>query len=237
MYLLIDAGNSRLKYGLHDGRTWLLQADTSGLAPELRLPAEASPHKILVSNVAGQAVGEQIARALEKFSAPVEWLSSSKCRCGLSNAYEQPESLGTDRWAAAIAAWQMTTSECLVVCCGTATTIDLITAEGVFSGGCILPGLETMLESLVKRTAGLPLSTGELKLPPRNTHDAIATGCILAQTGAIERMADLSGKHTRILLTGGNASRIQPHLQRPAVLHAGLVLDGLLAIAREARTD
>ncbi|MEN3110412.1 type III pantothenate kinase [Uliginosibacterium paludis] len=237
MHLLIDAGNSRLKYGLHDGRQWILQNDTNGLAPELLLPDGLIPTGIVVSNVAGAAVGQQISKVIDSFAAPVEWLSASASRCGLINDYERPGALGSDRWAAAIAARRLTQSECLVVSCGTATTIDIVRADGHFAGGCILPGLQTMLDSLVRRTAGLPLSTGNLKLPPRNTHDAIATGCLLAQAGAIERMARLLGDGAQIILTGGNAERIKPHLQIAASLRPGLVLDGLLAVALDSSTS
>lgn len=235
MYLLIDAGNTRIKYGLHDGTNWLAQNACALDAPELlSLPAGIRPRRVLVSNVAGVSVAERIGARLESYGAEVEWLRASQSRCGLANGYERVETLGTDRWAAAIAGWR-TRGACLVVSAGTATTIDIVTAEGLFAGGCILPGLDTMIESLPLRTAGLPCSTGRYELPPRNTHDAIATGCLLAQAGAIERMAEAAG--SPVLLTGGNAERILPHLRLPASYLPGLVLDGLLAIATDENDD
>lgn len=236
MFLLIDAGNSRLKYGLHDKQRWLSQGDTSLLQPDFNLPADFEPARIIVSNVAGAETGNRIQQALSRFAARVEWFRASAQRCGLINDYEQPDTLGADRWAAAIAAWKHLHSACIVVSCGTATTIDLINDQGHFTGGCILPGLDTMLESLARKTAGLPLSTGTLILPPRNTHDAIATGCLLAQSGAIEHMARQLGPDASLLLTGGNAVRIHPHLQVKASIKQGLVLEGLLNVAREARS-
>lgn len=236
MYLLIDAGNTRLKYGLHDGADWLVQ-DASALdaAEPLRLPPAVRPHRIVVSNVAGDAVAGRIDALLKDFDAPVEWLRASPRRCGLANGYAHAEALGPDRWAAAIAGWR-TSGACLVVSAGTATTIDIVMAAGHFAGGCILPGLDTMLDSLPRRTAGLPRSHGAYAIPPRNTHDAIATGCLLAQAGAIERMAEEAGRPP-VLLTGGNAERILPCLRLPARHMPGLVLDGLLAIATDGNDN
>lgn len=236
MYLLIDAGNTRLKYGLHDGKAWLTQ-EICPLDADIELPAGLKLQKIVIANVAGQKVAQGLQARLIQHEAPTEWLKASAQRCGLINNYENPSALGADRWAAAIAGWQRTGKACLVVSAGTATTIDLISHEGRFCGGCILPGLSTMLESLSTRTASLPLSTGNFQLPPRNTHDAIATGCLLAQTGAIEHMASLLDKDATILLTGGNAQRIQPHLRLPAHLVPGLVLEGLLQIATDGMTN
>jgi type III pantothenate kinase len=233
MYLLIDAGNSRLKYGLHDGEAWLLQQSGSLQEDALAIPAGFAAQKIVIANVAGQDVARRLQTLLAPCDAPIEWLKASVQRCGVVNDYENPAALGADRWAAAIAAWQQMGEACMVISAGTATTIDLVSQAGHFRGGCILPGLVTMLESLTVKTADLPMGTGHFQLPPRNTHDAITTGCLLAQAGAIERMASLLGKGAPVLLTGGNAERIQPYLQLPVRLIPGLVLDGLLEIATD----
>lgn len=234
MFLLIDAGNSRLKYGLHDGTEWVGQGNTAPENASIELPEGVRVARVVVANVAGDAMRAKLSARLAALQAPVEWLVPEAERCGLRNAYDTPAALGADRWAGAIAAWHRVHGECLVVSAGTATTIDHIAADGVFLGGCILPGLDTMLDSLVRNTAALPRSQGQVRMPPRNTHDAIATGCLLAQTGAIVRMAQGLGPAARVLLTGGHAETIRANLPLAAELHPGLVLDGLHIIAVDA---
>ena len=87
-----------------------------------------------------------------------------------------------------------------------------------------------MRASLAHNTAQLPLSEGDFRCEPRNTMDAIASGCLHAQIGAVERMfAKLSAEPGAIcLLTGGAAKRISPHLSIPFQLADNLILDGLV---------
>ena len=237
MYLLIDAGNSRLKHACHDGNQWLMQSASSLDSPSLELPEGFCPDRIVIANVAGEEVATHLTHLLSGLDAPIEWLKASAERCTLKNAYSEPARLGADRWAAAIAAWTLTQRDCVVVCAGTATTIDLIQPDGLFAGGCILPGLEMMLDSLPLKTAGLPRSNGRWQMPPRNTHDAIATGCLLAQTSAIREMSELLSPDAPILLAGGAANQLLPHLGPRVCLHADLVLQGLLCIATNGSKD
>ena len=105
------------------------------------------------------------------------------------NRYRNPAQLGSDRWAALIGARHLLgTRPAMVVVCGTATTIDFLTEEGVFKGGVIMPGVGLMLRSLHEGTAALPDQGGEFFSYPTQTVDAIASGCQHAQAGAIERL-------------------------------------------------
>lgn len=106
------------------------------------------------------------------------WLRSSASACGVRNAYEQPERLGADWWAALIGARGQLVSDCLVVCAGTATTVERLDASGEFRGGRFLPGVDLMRASLARNTAQLPLAEGEFRMAPRNTMDAIVSGCL-----------------------------------------------------------
>ena len=150
------------------------------------------------------------------------------------NGYEQVERLGADRWAAMVGARAKTQEACLVVCAGTATTVDWLDAQGNFRGGLILPGVRLMCEALARDTAQLPLASGEFRQAPRTTMDAIVSGCLHAQAGAIERMFRQSSAEetiARCLVTGGAASQIVPHLGVPWRMEATLILDGLLQYA------
>jgi type III pantothenate kinase len=165
---------------------------------------------------------------------PVEWFASSSERAGLSNGYRNPAQLGTDRFAAAIGARTLEPGKALVVAtCGTATTIDAISADGRFIGGMILPGLGLMAGSLARGTAQLP-QVGPGSAPPPlfadNTQDAIVSGCIAAQAGAIERAVEAHGAGACIL-SGGAAPYIAPALKVGHRLADNIVLIGLHAAA------
>lgn len=234
--IAIDAGNTRIKWGVHDGAAWVASgALPTGKAAELRQVAAGWPQeaRVVACNVAGPAVERAIGSALEaRLPAPL-WLRSSAGICGVSNGYDRPEQLGADRWAALIGARALASGDCLVVCAGTATTVDWLDAGGGFRGGLILPGVDLMRASLARDTAQLPLAEGRFSAVPRNTMDAIASGCLYAQIGAIECM--FSGlpatPETTCLLTGGAAPRIAPHLHIPFKLAENLILDGLLRFA------
>ncbi len=234
--IAIDAGNTRIKWGVHDGSNWLAQgALPTGEVSRLAEVAAGWPvgEQVVACNVAGDAVAAAICAALtSRFGAP-RWLRSSAYCCGVRNGYEQPERLGADRWAALIGARAQTSSACLVVCVGTATTVDWLAADGEFRGGLILPGVDLMRASLARNTAQLPLADGQFRCAPRNTVDAIVSGCLHAQLGAIERMyAKLSAEPgARCLLTGGAAPSLVPHLEIPFVLVESLILDGLVRFA------
>jgi hypothetical protein len=89
------------------------------------------------------------------------WAKSQSAQHGVRNLYERPpEQLGADRWAALIGARALLGSTCLVVCAGTATTIDRLDASGLFRGGLILPGYDLMRAALAANTAQLPLAEG-----------------------------------------------------------------------------
>ncbi len=231
----LDAGNTRIKWGVHDGSAWIAQgalptADSHQLAQTVgHWPAGAS---VIACNVAGKSVAQAILAALEgRFAAP-RWVEASASAGGVINSYDEPQRLGADRWAALIGARARHAGACIVVGMGTATTIDRLDADGVFRGGLILPGFDLMRDALSRNTAQLPFAAGKYSLTPRNTCDAIASGCLHAQLGAIERMfAQIAGEAGALcLLTGGAAHHVLPHLALPVQCVDSLVLDGLVCL-------
>ena len=107
----------------------------------------------------------------------------------------------------------------MVVVCGTATTIDFLSPDGVFKGGTIMPGVGLMLRSLHEGTAALPDQDGDFFDYPTQTVDAIASGCQHAQAGAIERMyAHESGvvDDLTCLISGGAARAVTAAPDDPA---------------------
>lgn len=235
MMLLIDAGNTRVKWQLRNAANQpvagaaLQHAELEQLGAVLpTLPAACRIH---ASNVAGADMGARITALLGQ--RPIHWLQASAYCCGVRNHYADGQ-LGADRWAALIGAHAQHPAPCLVVMAGTATTIDLLTAAGDFLGGLIVPGSALMQQALTRGTAQLPLAEGRLEQQPRRTIDAIHSGCIQAQAGAIERMfAQLGGAPDALcLLGGGGAEALAPALAIPLRQVDNLVLDGLAAVAR-----
>ncbi len=236
--LLIDAGNTRIKWALQQGEAWTAlphvsreQADT--LAALVRELPEVD--SVWVSNVAGEEVKAHIHAACELRSWPVHFISAQTQQCGVSNSYQSPDRLGSDRWAALIAARQFSARASLVVTCGTATTIDALSAKGVFMGGLILPGITLMQDSLYRNTAQLRSPTGHYADFPTATADAIYSGALQATAGAIERQyALLVDPSATVLLGGGAADLVQGYLRLPVRLVEDLVLLGIKLIAVEA---
>ncbi len=246
--LLVDIGNTFVKWGRYRATAEVSAADNcleSGHAllaeiPELagawrRLPA---PHRVVISNVAGIRARATMIRVLEVWPdvpAPL-WLHAQPEQCGVKNGYRNPEQLGSDRWAAMIGARGLVGPRpVLVVVSGTATTIDFVTAGGEFTGGVILPGVGLMIRSLHEGTAALPDADGQYTDHPRQTVDAIVTGCQHALAGAVERVYRMhAAAHPALgcLLSGGAARALAPRLGIPFRLHDNLVLEGLHRIAR-----
>lgn len=236
--LLVDAGNTRVKWAIaeHDAPLghWLLHgavahADLDALAGAWR------PHGIaraIVANVAGPALRARLETLLPP--GEVEWFASSARRAGVANGYRNPAQLGSDRFAAAIGAHALAPGKAVVVAtCGTATTVDAVGADGTFIGGMILPGLALMASSLARNTAQLPQAAPGAALPPLfadNTNDAIVSGCLSAQAGAIER-AVAAHQAAECILSGGAAPWIASALDIPHRLVDNMVLVGLHAAA------
>jgi type III pantothenate kinase len=239
--LLVDAGNTRVKWALaQEGAPageWI--ADGAVVHAELdSLQAAWSAHAVkraIVSNVAGAAMRERLAALLAQLqAAQLEWFGAQVELAGLRNRYRNPGQLGADRFAAALGARTLAPGRALVVAtCGTATTVDAVSSEGEFLGGMILPGLGLMLESLARGTAQLPAASADAALPPvfaDNTLDAIRSGCVSAQAGAIARaFAALPAE--LCIVSGGAAGHIAPALQVPYRMLDNIVLAGLHAAA------
>ncbi len=247
MILASDCGNTRVKWGLCEPggapaqagrelqpRAWAAQG--TRLLPEIaQLGSDWSdlpqPERIAVANVAGEQAREALEHALKGFAAVPLWVSAQASQCGVTNGYAVVGQLGADRWAALIAAWHLHRGPSLVVTAGTATTVDILSASGYFRGGLILPGVDLMKRSLADNTAGLPLGAGRYAEEPRNTIDAIESGCTDAQVGAIERAFARLEPGALCLLSGGAAGKIAERLNVPFRIVENLALEGLAQIA------
>jgi len=241
--LLFDAGNSRCKWAWIINGIWLRQgvlhnSDTAAWQVlKVSFSQFAAPQKILASNVAGAEIAQYLRELCAVWSCPVEFITAQAEQCGVRNRYEQPSQLGCDRWAALLAAWHRELQACLVVNCGTATTVDALSASGEFLGGLILPGIELMQRSLQINTSQLgdefSRNNGKVTDFPSNTADAIVSGAMRACIGAIQQQYKLLAVNgARCILSGGAAESILPYLGLPTELVDNLVLQGVQIIGQ-----
>lgn len=243
LVLLIDAGNTRVKWALAEAGaapgTWIVSGAVAH-ADLNHLPAswqQFGVQRALVANVAGPRLRDQLQLMIP--TTAIEWFASSAQLDGMRNHYRNPAQLGCDRFAAAIGARALAPGQAIIVAtCGTATTIDAVSGGGDFLGGMILPGLGLMAASLARNTAQLPQVEAGRPLPAGfadNTDDAILSGCLAAQAGAIERAFALHGADICIV-SGGAAPYIAPQLAVPHRMVDNIVLTGLQRAANASDT-
>jgi len=249
-FLAIDIGNTRLKWSLYDaprpgaallahGAEFLENIDklADGSWAEL-----CTPSAILGCIVAGDAIKRRVLEQLELWDVHPHWVVSSQAEAGLTNGYDHPTRLGADRWVAMVGARHRMLAQgperpMVVVMVGTAVTVEAVDTHGRFLGGLILPGHGIMLRALESGTAGLHVPTGEVRLFPTNTSDALTSGGTYAIAGAVERMVQHVRQHCgaepACYMTGGAGWKMAPNMSVQCELVDNLIFDGLLAMAAE----
>lgn len=238
--LALDAGNTRIKWGIAENRRWLQKASLpthdAGALQAVFEKMEALDH-IVISNVAGEGVAQQMTAALAHQPLRPSWVQGQHMQCGVRSGYSVPARLGSDRWAALIAARHFFDGPCVVVNVGTTMTVDALSGEGVFLGGFIVPGIALMRSSLAENTAQLRVSGGSFSYFPSSTEDAVASGTINALSGAVERMigflTQTGEAEALVALSGGDASLVSTQLHARVEVVDDLVLEGLAIIATD----
>jgi len=262
MIVLLDVGNSRIKLG------W--QHPSMGREPSVHAialrPLEALPELLRKwlntlpmpatgawgVNVAGSVVGQRIEQVLLEAGAPVQWLLASTNQFEVRNAYDNPEQLGADRWSALLGLAEHLADPSqtnagkplgasVLATFGTATTIDTLSPARVFEGGLILPGPALMRQSLAQGTANLPLANGAGNNFPKNTLQAISTGVVAAQAGAVWRQCLVAEQQysvpPKLYVSGGGWPEVETEI-RTRLSHldirfiANPVLDGLARMTK-----
>jgi len=238
--LLIDAGNTRVKWQLMDGSIRVLEGvgalDSDPFANLSDVGGKIS--RVAVSTVASEARRCELAEALSCYTpVPPCFYWSEVERAGLVNAYEDHEKMGADRWHAMYGAWTRHRGGFAVVDAGSAITIDYVGAGGKHLGGYILPGRRMMLRSLRNDAAriGFEDHRSDAGEPGASTTECVHHGLFWLWQSIADRIHhDCSAQAIgRVLVTGGDAS---------GILAAGLeaehlpdlVLQGLAAIDAEA---
>ena len=237
--LAIDAGNTRIKWGLDEDGAWrasgaVATADAAALAAALL--GHGPIDRAIASNVAGPEVERELVAATRRLGAARRFVHPAAHEAGVVNRYREPAQLGPDRWAALVAARASGPGPKVVATAGTALTVDALSAAGEFLGGLILPGPALMRRALQAGTARLRDVDGADSDFPSSTPDAITSGAIQACAGAIagvvERLARREGARPEVLLSGGAAQEIAARIAMPYTLRENLVLDGLVRLDR-----
>jgi len=245
MKLLIDIGNTRLKWALWDGKSLQAQnalahgagdnVDFASLFKDIPKPETA-----FVASVAAPALDEVLAQVLRSlFGIQPVFVRSSAKACGVCNAYAQPERLGVDRFLGLIAVHAQGHAPAVVASCGTALTLDALAVDGTHLGGLIAPAPDLMRSALLGNTARLgSIDAAHIVEVADNTADAVASGTWLAAASLIERFVRHAvsrfGVAPHLIIGGGGAAQLGALLTLTHRIDRELVLRGLAYYAEQA---
>jgi type III pantothenate kinase len=250
--LLIDAGNTRLKWVIVKpgmagtaGRARALPWTAGSAASVARRIMRSAPgaQRIVVCSVAGLPLERSLRQAARAAGLPVPlFIRSARRAAGVRNGYVDTWRLGADRWVGLIGARALLPGRALcIVDVGTALTVDLLDAEGRHRGGLLVPGPALMVAALLQSTAGIrrraQSRTRSTATPifARSTRAGLRSGSELAAAALIERVlreaTALLGKRPKLLLAGGDAPQVARLLRVPHARIDDLVLRGLAMLA------
>lgn len=240
MILLIDIGNSRLKWALSDGSSIsaVTAADHAGdPAGAIKRMTATGVEAVWVAQVMGAEHERQIIDAVNAHWRLVPQFARTRAEfLGLSCAYADPARLGVDRWLMLLAAWSEVRGACCVVSAGTALTFDAVAADGRHQGGFIAPGLTPMLKATLGSTRFETDDIGAAYTDGlgQDTEACVRQGAFLAGLGAIQQGLHAAGSPAKRFICGGDAAAFLPYLDAEWQRRDQLVLQGLLALARQS---
>ena len=244
--LLVDAGNSRLKWSELDatGNTSVQQARAYAGQPPLAsflALLDAYPtmrHMTLVHDLT-PFFAESVEHLCQERGIQLRMARSVERAYGITSGYQNPSVLGADRFVGLVAARQLAQhAASIVIDCGTAVTIDALDADGRHWGGTILPGLQLSADALIARAQGkLSVTFDDATVFADGTSRAIGGGCLFGLIGAIEgicaRIQQAMAVPLVRIITGGDAERLRSLLQGDYLLQPDLLMQGLCYITQQ----
>ena len=236
MYLLIDIGNTRIKWQYRDEK--IVISSNSVLVEnfmDIDLTEIKSLKKVIVSNVNHSVVLDKVKENLSHFDSLIIEVTSDSNEY-LINDYTDQSMLGVDRWLTAMGAWKIYGEDSIVINAGTAITIDLIQIDQErnvhFRGGMILPGIAISLGILNNSTNLIDTEIGQSQYPSLNTKDAVTTGILTSIQGAVNLVCKKLPSDLPILLTGGDADLIYDQSEEDwksrIKIESNLIFEGLM---------
>ena len=248
MILVVDIGNTRIKWACVSGRTLV----DPGEAVHERIPGTAleslakaapeRPDRVVAVNVAGESfVAAFTDMVKRRWDLSPEFVTTERSAHGVHCAYADPSRMGSDRWVALIAGFRLAAGAACVIDAGTAVTLDAVDSRGRHLGGLILAGSRVIATALDRQTSGIGETLGRPR-PGRgaavlgsSTDEAVVKGAMLGLAGALDRavsaVAGELDEQPAVYLTGGDATRLSPWLETPCEYRPHLVLEGLGSIA------
>jgi type III pantothenate kinase len=245
MIVGIDIGNTSVKLGFFEEKEPIFRLDAPsdesfGVEDYWRLVEETLPPGTGIEGVVICSVVPSLTPVLTKLSTEklgaqpivLEW----RTPMSLVNTCSPPDSVGSDRLANAFAAWKSYEMDAIVVDIGTAITVDVVTREGKFLGGMIVPGIEMAADALHEKTALLPrvVTQSVQSVLGKDTVSAIRSGLTHGYaaliSGVVEKVKKELGfsRGIRIILTGGYGEMFQSLLgDMEVTLEPDLTLKGL----------
>jgi len=244
MLLAVDIGNSAIKFGLFEGEKltskFSIPTKRDATADEIKLSVgdrlRAAADSAIVCSVVPDLDLPMTAFLREVTKSEATFVGNS-FDFGLKINYEPLESVGTDRLVNAFAAVEKYGAPCIVCSLGTATTIDVVSAEREFLGGIIAPGMEAMAEALHMKAPRLPrvdvLSSRHLigNTTEASIGSGIYNGYAAMVEGLITRLRSESGV-SRVIGTGGYAGLFSAQLAGIMTVDADLLLSGLCKLGK-----
>ena len=175
-----------------------------------------------------------------RFDAAVTRFASTAKALGVTNGYRQPERLGADRWMTLLAAREMLPGDCVVIDAGSAITFDLLRADGQHMGGAILPGFNTSIEHFRRIFKTIDFdhpAIAETLQPGCSTEAAIhidyARNAIEILPELVKRWSQLFDRDATVLITGGDAQRVQRVLEQATRIVPDLVFRGMHRLTQQ----
>jgi len=211
MFLAIDVGNTNIVFGVFDGED-LIQKERVGTRENVSLDLILhDPKFVLVSSVVPDVEEGIRAACVERWGIAPVFVSAGNV--GIAVTTSVPEKVGADRLVNAVGVAHLYQAPAIVIDFGTATTFDVIRADGAYTGGVIAPGVKLSLKALEEAAAQLP--TIEIEKPPSvigtNTVSSMQSGLYYGYIGLVEKIvaeitAEMGGEKPFVLATGGLAS-------------------------------
>jgi type III pantothenate kinase len=246
--LVFDVGNTENTIGLFEGETlrahWRIMTEVSRTPDEIGLVLRAlvDAAEVPRSAVDGVAIGSVVpaltgplAEACRQCFGVTPVIVDARAQLPIRLDVDEPLTVGADRIINTLAASRIHARDTIVVDLGTATTFDCITAEGVFLGGVIAPGVRTSADTLIRRTSKLPAT--ELVAPQRTigrrTEECIRAGVLYGAADSIDGIVRRikrewpGGKVPLVIATGGLAETLHEFCEEFDLVEPSLTLEGL----------
>lgn len=247
MILVIDVGNTNMTMGVYEGEalraTFRLMSrtprtsDEYGIAITQLLQNNGIDPKALEGSIVASVVPalmHSLLGALARYTETRPLIVGPGVKTGIRITTEDPRAIGADRIVDAVAAYEKYGGPVLVLDFSTATTYDLITAEGCFAAGITAPGIRISSEALWTQTAKLP--DIEIRKPKtilaQETISSMQAGLVFGQIGQTEyiirKVREESGlSDMKVVATGGLGRLIADETETIDVYDPSLTLDGL----------